>query len=154
MAAELERAHDRIDQLTRAYAALERDREEYKKRLQREREQLLEAERGEVALALLEVADGLDLALANADRPALVEGVRVVREDVLRRVQRLGIERINLVGTVFDPNLAEAVALVPDPDPARDNAVLSEVQAAYRMKGRLVRAGKVRVARFCGPASP
>src|SRR5262245_47003697 len=106
--AELENARKRIDELARAYQALERDREDFKKRLQRERERVLDVERGEVALALLEAIDDLDLALAKADDTPLAKGVRQIREGLLKKAQGLGIHRMDVVGHRFDPNLAEA----------------------------------------------
>src|SRR5215210_5398356 len=89
--AELENARRRIDELARAYQALERDREDFKKRLQRERERVLDVERGEVALALLEAIDDLDLALAEADDTPFAQGVAVVRDNLLQKTAALGI---------------------------------------------------------------
>jgi len=143
----------RVDELTRAYQALEKDRDDFKKRLQRERDQLLEAERGEVALGLIETLDGLDLALASADGSPFAEGVRLVRKALLDRMQRYGVERVALTGSLFDPNVAEAVDVVPTADAAQDNVVMAEVQGAWRLRDRLVRPGRVRVARFTEPAS-
>src|SRR5947207_1846614 len=63
MRQELETARKRVDELARAYQGLQNDREEYKQRLARERERLLDVERGKVALVLLEAIDQLDLCL-------------------------------------------------------------------------------------------
>src|SRR3954467_11293301 len=97
--AELETARKRIDELARAYQSLERDREDFKKRLQRERERLIDVERGEVALALLEAIDDLDLARAEADDTPLARGVQAIRENLLKKLELLGIERVPLIGT-------------------------------------------------------
>lgn len=85
---ELSAARKRIDDLARAYQASERDREEFKARSIREREQLLDVERGKVAeRALLEVIDQLDLCLANAGDSDLAKGVRMIRSNVIRAWQ-------------------------------------------------------------------
>lgn len=149
---ELEAAHRRIDELARAYQALDRDREDFKKRLTRERERLIDVERGEVALALLEALDGLDLALANTDDTPLARGVAQVRDGLLKRAEKLGIERVPVVGQRYDPNVAEAIDLEMAADPAHDGLVTAELRAAYRLNGRVIRAGRVRVARFVAPA--
>jgi molecular chaperone GrpE len=147
---ELEAASKRIDELARAYQALERDREDFKKRLLRERERVLDVERGEVALALLEAIDDLDLALAKADDTPFAQGVRVIREDLLQKAHNLGIERVALVGSSFDPNLAADLEVTPEAH--KDNLVTAELRAGYRMKDRVVRPARVKVARYVKPA--
>jgi molecular chaperone GrpE len=149
---ELLAARKRIDELTRAWQALDRDREDFKKRLNRERERMIDVERGNVATTLLEAIDGLDLALKNADDSPLAQGVRLVREDLLKRVQALGIERFSLVGQPFDPNVAEAADMDVTLDPQRDGHVTEEIRAGYRLKDRVVRPARVKVARYVAPA--
>lgn len=152
LTAELEAARKRIDELARAYQALERDREDFKRRLQREREKTLDLERAKVAESLLEAIDDLDLALASADDSPFAQGVRQVRDGLLKKAEALGLERVPLVGQAFDPNVAEAVDMEVTPEPAKDNQVTAELRAGYRMKDRVVRPGRVRVARYMQPA--
>ncbi len=152
LVAELATARKRIDELARAYQALERDREEFKKRLLRERERALDVERGEVALALLEAIDDLDLALAKADDTPFAQGVAVVRDNLLKKTAALGIERVPLLGTAYDPNLAEAADLEVTPEKDKDNLVTAELRAGYRLKDRVVRPARVKVARYVKPA--
>jgi molecular chaperone GrpE len=150
--AELAAARKRIDELTRAWQALDRDREDFKRRLSRERERMIDVERGEVAQTLLEAIDNLDLALRNADHSPLAKGVRLVREDLLKRIQALGIERLKLVGQPFDPNTAEAADTDVTVEPQRDGQVIEEIRAGYKLKDRVVRPARVRVARYVAPA--
>lgn len=145
---ELDAARKRIDELARAYQALDRDREDFKKRLQRERERLLDVERGQVAMALIEAIDDLDLALADADDSPLARGVRQIREGLLKKAQALGLERVPLIGAAYDPNTAEAVDLEVTPEPGKDNVVTAEMRAGYRLKDQIVRPARVRVARY------
>src|SRR5690349_18890790 len=63
---ELEAAYRRVDELARAIQAGERDREDFKKRLTRERERMIDVEKGNVAQILLEAVDELDLSLQSA----------------------------------------------------------------------------------------
>jgi len=144
---DLEVARARVNDLARAYQAAEADKEAFKQRLQREREQLLDVERGRVALTLLETADELDLCLAAAADSPLARGVRLIREGLLRKLDATGIERVALEGTTYDPNLAEATDLVLTAEPAEDGLVLAVERACYRLKGKVLRPGRVRVAR-------
>ncbi len=149
---ELETAHRRVDELARAIQAGERDREAFKHRLQREREQLLDVERGNVARTLLEAIDDLDLCLSNADQSPLARGVRLIRDGLIKKAEETGLERVELVGRQYDPNLAEATAMDLTADPAEDGRVLEVVKACYQLKGKVIRPGRVRVARYVKPA--
>jgi molecular chaperone GrpE len=149
---ELEAARKRIDELARAYQALERDREDFKRRLSREREQVLDVERAQVAQALLEAIDDLDLSLRSADDSPFAKGVRVIRGNLVKKVESLGLSRLELDGAAYDPNLAEAADLEVTGDPARDNVVTATLRAGYKLKDRLVRPARVRVARYVKPA--
>ncbi len=151
--AELAAARKRIDDLARAYQALEKDREEFKQRLRREREQMLDVERGNVAMTLLEAVDELDLCLAvSREESPLAQGVRMIRDNVLRKVELAGLERLNLVGTTFDPALAEAVDVEVTPNADDDQKVLAEVRAGYKLKDRIIRPARVKVAKYVKPA--
>lgn len=156
--AELAAARKRIDDLARAYQEGERDREAFKQRVQRERERLMEVERGQIALSLIEAVDELERCLSVPDGStdpqagSLYEGVRLIRDGLVKKLEGLGIERVALVGQTFDPQLAEAVDMEVTPDPSADQRILADVRAAYRAKGRVIRPGRVKVARYLKPA--
>src|SRR5262249_32521571 len=82
---ELEAARKRVDDLARAFQALNNDREEFKQRLSREQERMLEVEKGNIAQVLLEVVDELDLSLqaAGDDTSPLQHRVPLDRDGIL-----------------------------------------------------------------------
>jgi molecular chaperone GrpE len=151
---ELAASRRRVDELARAYQALSQDREEFKQRLTRERERMLDVERGKVAATLLEAIDELDrsLAASSSDTSPLAQGVRLIREGLLAKVQSSGIERIDVVGKPFDPNTAEATDMEITPVAEDDHKVVSEVRAGYRLRERIIRPARVRVAKYVPPA--
>lgn len=152
--ADLDTARRRVDELARAYQALNQDREEFKARLRREREQLLDVERGNVALTVLEAVDELDRALSASasDNGPLAQGVRLIRDGLLTKVGAMGIQRIDVVGQPYDPNTAEATDMELTPDPDADGHVVAEVRAGYRLKERVIRPARVKVAKYVAPA--
>ncbi|MBI5549039.1 MAG: nucleotide exchange factor GrpE [Deltaproteobacteria bacterium] len=152
---ELELRDRRIDELARAYSGLLNDQKEYRSRTEREKERVLEAERGKIALHLLQVGDEIERALASAaqDQGPLAQGVRLIHEGLAKTLASLGLERLKLVGTPFDPNLAEALDLVPTQEEANDGQIVAELTAGYRLGERVVRPARVRVARYL-PAQP
>lgn len=152
--AELESSRKRVDQLARAYQELNKDREDFKQRLTRERERMLDVERGNVAVSLLEAIDELDrsLAMSPQDMSPLAQGVRMIRDGLLKKVQGLGIERLQLVGQPYDPNTAEATDMEITTAPDEDQKVVAEIRAGYKLKDRVIRPGRVKVAKYVAPA--
>jgi molecular chaperone GrpE len=148
---ELDAARQRINELAYALQASERDREAFKERQRREREQLLDVERGNVALALLEAVDELERCLQSADESPLAVGVRMIRDGMLKRAEATGLERVELLGRPFDPNLAEAGDMEITGDEAEDGRVTGVLKACYQLNGRTVRPGVVKVARYVKP---
>ena len=150
--AELEAARQRVNELARGLQDVMRDRDEFKQRIQRERERMLDVEKGQVAVALIEAIDELDLSLAAADGSPFAQGVRLIRDKLLQKLQGSGIERLQLVGRPYDPNAAEAVdmELVSSADQA--DRVLGELRPAYALRGRVIRPGRVKVGRYVEPA--
>jgi molecular chaperone GrpE len=151
---ELESSRKRVDELARAFQALSSDREEFKQRLSRERERLVEVEKGNIAQTLLEVMDELDLSLQGVanDQSPFAQGVRLIREGILTKLQALGIERIDPLGQHFDPNLVEAADLEITDNPKDDQKVVSVTRAGYRMKDRVIRPARAKVAKYVKPA--
>lgn len=151
---ELEAAHRRVNQLARGLQDLTKDREEFKQRLTRERERMLDVERGNVARTLLEAIDELDLAMAasHQDASPLAQGVRMIRDSLLSKAQATGIERIQVVGRPYDPNVAEAADMEVTPVQDDDQKVVAEFRAGYRLKDRVIRPARVKVARYVAPA--
>jgi molecular chaperone GrpE len=151
---DLAASRKRVDELARAYQALSQDREEFKQRLTRERERMIDVERGKVATTLLEAIDELDrsLAASSNDNGPLAQGVRLIREGLLAKVQSSGIERIEVVGKPFDPNNAEATDMELTATPEEDHKVVAEVRAGYRLNERIIRPARVKVAKYVPPA--
>lgn len=140
----------RIDELSRAYAALLEDNKAFRARLERERDRVVEAERTRLAQALLEAADELEMALAAVpdDGGPLRRGVKLVLAGLLRRIGGLGATRLEVEGRPFDPAVAEAVDVVPVAEAARDGTVVAEVRAGWRIGDRLLRPARVRVGKL------
>ncbi|AEI67838.1 putative co-chaperone GrpE [Corallococcus macrosporus] len=154
LVAELETLRKKFDTAVRAVQAAEKDREEFKQRVTRERERMLDVERGNVAVTLLEAIDELDrcLSVSAQDTSPLAEGVRMIRDGLLRKVQTTGIERLSLVGQPFDPNLAEATDMELTASPDEDQRIVAELRAGYRLKDRIIRPARVKVAKYIAPA--
>lgn len=136
------------DQALRAQAEMENVR----RRAARDVENAYKYALENFASDLLPVLDSLEKAVEAAEKAgiddgeALTEGVALSLKLFLSTCAKAGIEQVDPHGEPFDPQLHEAIAMVPNPD-AEPNSVLEVMQKGYTLNGRLVRAAKVVVAR-------
>jgi molecular chaperone GrpE len=122
------------------------DFENYRRRVARE--SALAQERGVVKLAkeLLPALDNLDRALDAADQDdPLLQGVRLVREELAAALSRVGIESFSPTGEIFDPSLHEAVVHQPV-EGATSGTVAEVYQPGYRLRDHVIRPARVVVA--------
>ncbi|MHB8417226.1 MAG: nucleotide exchange factor GrpE [Myxococcales bacterium] len=140
----------RLDEVLRAYSRLQQERDDFRRRLERERDRVLDVERGNVALGLLEAIDELDRSIASAppECAAVADGVRLIRDGLSRRVAAGGIQRFEVLGQPFDPAVHEAIDLVSCDRAEDDGRVVEEIRAGYRQGDRVLRPARVRVGRF------
>ena len=95
---------------------------------------------------LLPVIDSLEKAVEAAkttENPdSMAEGIRLSLKLFVSTLEKAGIAIVDPLGEPFDPQLHEAMAMVPNPD-AEPNSVMDVMQRGYTLNGRLVRAAKV-----------
>jgi len=121
-------------------------------RLETDYERRLEAEKQKVTLQFLEVLDNLQRAVDVSARIGtvnnLLEGVQMTTHIFRSKLNSLGVEAIASLGQPFDPNLAQAVGIVPVEKADLDGTVVEELQTGYMMRGHLLRPAQVRVGRL------
>jgi molecular chaperone GrpE len=156
--ADLERLRAERDEAQEKLLRQAAEFQNYKRRQQRERAQLIDVGQGQVILPMLEVLDDLERSLRAADEfeaeadttgPAfssLREGVQQVRQKFLDELKRLGVEPIEAKGQPFNEQLHEAMMQQPAPDDAEPGTVLQEIRTGYRMGERILRHSQVIVA--------
>ncbi len=76
---------------------------------------------------------------------ALIEGVDLVERKFRQALESAGVEMIDPLGEVFDPNIMEAMLGVPTEDPENDQKVQDVFEKGYSFKGHLVRPARVTV---------
>ena len=141
-------AQNNYEKFLRAYAELEN----YKKRIEKERAENLKYANEELLRNLLPSIDNLHRAIEHAssednDSPeALADGVRLTLTELIRILEKYGVESIESVGKPFDPNLHEAMLQVETED-HEPLTIVEEFQKGYRIKDRLLRPARVSVAK-------
>lgn len=145
--AELAERDRRLREYIEAHQHAVKEMEDARARLERDREEELDRARAQIAAQLLDVADDLERATQGASSTgnltAVLEGVELVHRQVLTRLSEMGVVPMDATGERFDPNLHEAVGMVPVADAAKDQVVLEEERKGYTYKGRLLRAARV-----------
>lgn len=155
---ELEAAREEADrlraELTDANDRFLRSRAEFdtfRRRMSGEVDLAKEAGANGVLMPILKVFDDLERALtaaATTDDPAtIVPGVRAVRDGLLRDLGSLGITHVGEVGEVFDPELHEALTVVPPTDDVSEGCIAQVFEPGFVRGDRLIRPAKVVVAK-------
>ena len=134
-----------MDTLVRRQA----DFENYRKRVEKERQH--DRHRGVELLVegILPVLDAFDRALAAHDDPAYAEyskGFELIRKQLWDLLAKQGVERIDAVGKQFDPHLHHAIESVETTEHEEDT-VIAEMQPGYTFHDRVLRPAMVRVAK-------
>ncbi len=149
--AELAKAQDTIagqkDSVVRAAAEVENVRRRTAQDVEKAHKFALE----KFADELLPVIDSLERALevSNSDDEAIkpmLEGVELTLKSMLAAVSKFGIEQVNPVGEPFNPELHQAISMLPSEEFAANN-VISVMQKGYALNGRLLRPAMVIVSR-------
>jgi molecular chaperone GrpE len=122
----------------------------YQKRMAREREQSLKYAYAPLAKDLLPAIDNLDRFLTGVKQDnELTRIVALVRNQLVDAFKKHGITTIAAQGQPFDPNLHEAISLVPSAD-VPPQTVMQVVEAGYQNQDRVLRPAKVIVSQGVG----
>ncbi|MCJ7439428.1 MAG: nucleotide exchange factor GrpE [Acidimicrobiia bacterium] len=133
-------------ELREAAQRVQADFENYRKRVRREQNAIVERATEGLVEQLLPVLDSFELALdmlGDAEEKVR-KGVELVYAELLGVLERAGLERIATDGSPFDPNVHEAV-LSEEGD--GDPVVAETMRGGYRLKGKVLRPAMVKVAR-------
>jgi len=123
--------------------------ENFKKRMQKERADLLKFGNESLLKALLPVLDNLSRAIEHGknakESSPLLEGVEMVQKEFLTALDKFGVKSVQAVGEVFDPERHEAVSQAESE--LEPNRVISAVQSGYFYHDRLLRPARVIVSK-------
>jgi molecular chaperone GrpE len=147
-AEQLEKLQAEKQELMNTLVRRQADFENYRKRVEKEREQ--DRNRGVEALVekLLPVLDAFQRALAVQDDPGYAEhrkGFELIYRQLWEALAKQGLERIESIGKEFNPHLHHAIERTETTEHP-DGTVIGELQPGYVFHGRVLRPAMVRVA--------
>ena len=141
-------ALEQIDELNARVLRLTADYDNYRKRAQREKEDVRQFSNQDLLEKLLPVLDNFEMAITavkEAD-PSIKDGVQMIYDQLFAVLKDSGMEPIDAMGEAFDPNLHEALSQEETAD-VNEGTVVQQVQRGYKLNERLVRPARVVVAK-------
>jgi len=139
------------------YLRLAADFDNYRKRAIRDRADFEAQSNASMVQDILPVMDNMERALAAGREggegrlEALLKGIDLTIKLFKSVLARSGVERIKAVGEPFNPDVHEAIQQGESPEVSVDT-VAEELEAGYTMRGKVLRAARVRVLKPCAAA--
>ncbi|MDI1471722.1 MAG: nucleotide exchange factor GrpE [Thermodesulfovibrio sp.] len=141
------------------YLRLYAEFENYKKMVQKEKEELINYANEKLIKDLLPIIDNFELAIKHAGSDesskwieSMKTGVTNTLKEFLRILEKYGVKPIETVGQIFNPEIHHAVSTV-ETDEQEENIILEELRKGYFYKNKLLREPLVAVSKKPKPSS-
>ncbi|GER66951.1 hypothetical protein BpJC7_09080 [Weizmannia acidilactici] len=137
-----------LEQAENRYLRLRADFENFRRRVNLDREAAEKYRAQELITNLLPAIDNFERALSMAEKndhtKQLLDGMEMVYRSILEALKKEGAEPIEALGKEFDPHFHQAIMQGQEEDVA-SNVVLEEFQKGYMLKDRVIRPSMVKV---------
>jgi molecular chaperone GrpE len=138
--AELEEQKDK-------YLRLYSEFDNYRKRTNKEKVELIQTAGKEVIISLLPVLDDLERAKKSIetsnDIKAITEGIELVFNKLIKTLEGMGLKAIDAMGQPFDADVHEAISQVPAPSEDLKGKVVDVLEKGYQINDKIIRYSKV-----------
>ncbi|MBN1941026.1 MAG: nucleotide exchange factor GrpE [Candidatus Diapherotrites archaeon] len=135
-----------IKELKDTLQRLQADFENTLKRIERQKQDFIEIANAQMILELLPMLDSFESAeqKIGSGKENPKEGIELLHKQFSGILQRHGLEKINAKGKKFDALCHEISGYSHDPK-QEDSIITEEVQKGFLLKGKLLRAAKVKI---------
>lgn len=139
MEKELDATQDKASEWENKAKKIKADFENYKKKQDDRKAEWQEDAKESLAEEMIEVIDNLERAILSADEDsALLQGVKMVADQLYEKLESEGLERIDAEGEEFDPQLHKAVEKREDGE-----KVIEEKRKGYMFNDKVIRESEV-----------
>jgi len=149
LAAEFEQAQAKTAEIEGLYKRMAADFDNYRKRIEREREDLVDIGVQKAVECLLPALDDLDRAQANFNNNSelanVIESIKLISARFAKCLEQLGVKPLEPIGQPFDPRLHEPVQQVITKE-VPDGAVIHDLRRGYALGEKVIRPTLVNVA--------
>ncbi|HWO72885.1 MAG TPA: nucleotide exchange factor GrpE [Dehalococcoidia bacterium] len=143
LAEQLAREREKADSYLASWQRAAADYQNYKRRVEQEREEFGRLANASLIINLLPILDDLERALENVDTRLAgltwLDGIRLIHRKFQALLEMNGVEEIPAEGLPFDPNVHEAVMY----GEGEEGKVTTVVQKGYKLGGRVLRPAMV-----------
>ncbi|WMM90553.1 nucleotide exchange factor GrpE [Heyndrickxia coagulans] len=145
---EIEKLRNELDQAENRYLRLRADFDNYRRRVNLDREAAEKYRAQDLIVNLLPALDNFERALSMAEKnehtAQLLDGMEMVYRSILEALKKEGAEPIEALGKEFDPHYHQAIMQGQEEGTA-SNVVIEEFQKGYILKDRVIRPSMVKV---------
>ena len=135
----LQEKQTELDDLNDRYKRIMAEFENYKKRSQKEKENLYNSVLGDIIIGMLPIMDNLDgAASAECKDEKYKQGVELVQKQFKEFLQKNKVEEIKTEGEIFDPSLHEAISMVQNPE-KESQEIVQEYRKGYKLGNKVIR---------------
>ena len=131
------------DKFLRLYSEFEN----FRRRTNKEKQELIQFGNKDLILNILPVYDDFERAMPMMEKAenkeAIIDGVKLIYTKFKGILQSAGLKPIEAVGQDFDPELFDAITIIPAPTPALKGKVVDQVQTGYFLNDKIIRHSKV-----------
>ena len=142
-----EKLQAEVQQLNDKYLRLYAEFDNYKRRTQKERVELLQTAGKDVIVSLLPVLDDFDRALkameTAADVAPVKEGILLVSTKLKNTLSQKGLKDVESINEPFNTDFHEAITNIPAPTEDLKGKVIDEVEKGYTLNDNVIRFAKV-----------
>jgi len=136
-----------IEELNNKYLRLYAEFDNYKKRVNKDKEELVKYGNESLIYELLPIIDSLELALKHAQEESqtgIVQGVEMTLKELQRTLEKFGVSRIGAAGKKFDPSVHHAMTQV-ERDDIEEKMVAEDLRTGYLFRDKVLRPSLVSV---------
>ncbi len=135
-----------LDQMSERYLRLMAEFDNFKKRVSRDYERLVETANEKVLGEMIEVRETFERALKSSEPcdncKGIMDGIKLIYSKFDSVLIKNGLESFTEVGDVFDPQLHDAMMKVPN-EKIPEDSIAEIYQKGYRLNGRVLKHAKV-----------
>jgi molecular chaperone GrpE len=147
---ELEGLKADLEKEKKEYLFLMADFDNYRKRVLKEKSELIKNAAEKVVSGLLPIVDdferGLQAVTDDESSKAVKEGMELIYNKLVKYLADNGVKAIDTADAPFDVDLHEAIAMVPAADEAQKGKIIDTTQKGYTLNDKVIRHAKVVVA--------
>ncbi len=146
---QLEEARQALEKEKKEYLFLMADFDNYRKRVAKEKAELIKNASERVLAGILPIVDdferGLAAASSDENAAAIREGMEIIYNKLIKFLESQGVKEMKSTGEPFNPDFHEAIATIPAPTDDLKDKVVDTTQKGYMLNDKVLRYAKVAV---------